>query len=1115
MEKNYMTQIDELRDAVIFTEEDAEEEKTILKNQLHGYIKENLEIKMQHDNLKDELDLKTKEVEKYQTLIESYQKTMNDSLTDYSSKSIQDQSTGPTDYVYVNKIEKLEYDKVIINNDLLQAKREISNLTLEKSCLEYKIKEIEGSFDERLDKLKTENIELEKKCNEMENKYTITARAKESNEKDLKYLKEVTKHNEDLKKVILESNTELQGLKDSYKRLNENYEEEVKANGKLEQEINQLRTQGDEKVSMRNKAVKELKEKLVEADRLNEQLREEIETEKQIYAEGVAKFKSINENLYNFEALNKVFLDKIDHVRGYMIKTNSEYLTNDLRDFNANNFDSNICIFIKTLSNEINRLKFDQEIKRQLDHQHATIMVSLQNENEFLKSLIYKKTQEHESLKTTIENLKKKEHELSQIADKAKINESQAFEEKIKELEERYTNTIECLEDEKEGLTCLAENLKNELLKKQEILGKINSESLEKDMLVETLQYEVDFISKVIYGIVGDIEERLSNHGEAIDLENEERIEVVLSYRVKQLTNVLENISNLYSLREKEVRVLTDEKKILETTIKLLENRQYSLQEKANTIESKEKEMKANNELLKKEISNNDLLKKEIAKLAKAKDGLDLGYKEELNGLNSKLTNAQKEISALKNKVAELTNEISDKDSQLDNIGGELSTRNQENEDLRKDIEIMTQQYRALENSEEMAEYETKAAKLLEILETTKNTYEERLEKLKIKHKSKLIELKEIQDQNAIEREDLEQRLLVLQGNEEQMTATINELSQKNAEIEEDLKSSIANFSTERTELEKRIAILTDKESQLTQQIDELNSLLVKQDKSAVVKQMSDKNHSLELELKESNNNLAIARNEKERLKTELESLRLQVDSNREIISRLLLGAKDIVRFNDNDLKTISIKDALNIINDVIERLRGDITRASQDGNGLFEKEKEILLSKLNERDVELLENKTKVSDLELLITTLQESYNEINKNYEYLMKNSKTAEKLNELQKKCKLLNEEKEMLSESKKLIVDSLTNEISDLKARIDELSANKEITRVEPAVQEGKYDLTVEQVSSGPVVPEVSPSKEVNMKATQSSSQQSKKNLGFFGSILAPIFLTDKDIENIQK
>jgi chromosome segregation ATPase len=747
MEKHYLIQLEELRDTIIFTEEDAEEEKNVLKNQLHCYIKENLEFKMQNENMKDESELKDKEIQKYQQLVENYQKALNENIASYTNgftlKEYESRNES-SEFVYVSKIEKLEYDKIIINNDLLQAKREISNLTLENTCLECKIKDLEIMFKGRLDNMKEENLILEKKLSEIENKYSFAIKNKESMLKDLVNLKEITKQNEDLKQVIFQTNKELQALKETSDNLEKNNEQLTKANNSLEKQYNSVKVKFNENDAYLNRIINELREKASQNINQLEEFKDEISSYKLIQGVNINKMNAMAEVNYNIEYSNRCLTEKVENIKIYMAQNNLEVVNKELVDLDINNFDNKICLIIRTLSNEITNLKFDIQIKQQMNLQQSNIISSLEMENEFLKSSSERKTQEFED---KICNLKFYINDLKRKIDEKLLNVKSGYKVQIQGIEANYQAAIEHLKEENEKLAHNLNSNQRDVNKYLDNIKSLNEENVELRFSAQGLRNDLDYFRKAINVVLNEVEAKLYYYGvEAGEdgVENKSP-EVVISYRLKQFINILDNLNNSIYLKDKEIQMLSEDNSRYEARLALLESKLNPLNEK---VASFEKKFNDSNKL-------NKELKSKVEALNNEKDKLT----KELNNNKIKYSDLLNQIKSYKDIITRHEKEITSKDDQLCNIYNDLNNLKKENENLRSEIEIKTQQYRVLENSEEITEYETKAAKLLEILETTKNTYECKLEKLKNEHQKKLFEFKEITD---LEKEELEKKIATL-----------------------------------------------------------------------------------------------------------------------------------------------------------------------------------------------------------------------------------------------------------------------------------------------------------------------------------------------------------------
>ncbi len=119
IENNYEIKVNELNETTKFYEENYQESTTLLKEKINSFINENLELKLNLDKIRDELQFKKKENEEYKELFEQYKKIINETAITKSENKIEYKNEN---LLLCSKIEKLESEKMILNNDILELK---------------------------------------------------------------------------------------------------------------------------------------------------------------------------------------------------------------------------------------------------------------------------------------------------------------------------------------------------------------------------------------------------------------------------------------------------------------------------------------------------------------------------------------------------------------------------------------------------------------------------------------------------------------------------------------------------------------------------------------------------------------------------------------------------------------------------------------------------------------------------------------------------------------------------------------------------------------------------------------------------------------------------------
>jgi len=143
----------------------------------------------------------------------------------------------------------------------------------------------------------------------------------------------------------------------------------------------------------------------------------------------------------------------------------------------------------------------------------------------------------------------------------------------------------------------------------------------------------------------------------------------------------------------------------------------------------------------------------------------------------------------------------------------------------------------------------------------------------------------------------------------------------------------------------------------------------------------------------------------------------------------------------------------------------------------------------LNDLNAKSSENQALIIQLREVINNESAKYQDLSNKYDSLLTSSKSVEKVNELQKKIQHLNEEKVILVQSHGLIVENMSKEIANLTEKLNEYRKEEINSSTENIIQ--NKETSTEQVKNPP-----------------------RNQLGFLSRIIAPIFLTDKDINSIQ-
>ena len=126
-EIEFETQITELKEMNQFTEETYNETTSVLQNKINNFIKENLELKSNTEKLNDEIEYHKKEVNEYKNLFEHYKKLFeenNNKIVTTPGEEDGKSSEANQNLMSSIIVEKLESEKMILNNDIIELKKE-------------------------------------------------------------------------------------------------------------------------------------------------------------------------------------------------------------------------------------------------------------------------------------------------------------------------------------------------------------------------------------------------------------------------------------------------------------------------------------------------------------------------------------------------------------------------------------------------------------------------------------------------------------------------------------------------------------------------------------------------------------------------------------------------------------------------------------------------------------------------------------------------------------------------------------------------------------------------------------------------------------------------------
>lgn len=330
MENYYIETIARLKDSMLFNDDIAQGEQEMLKKEIHKYIQENIEINSFNERISEELAYKVKEIEKYQDLVENYKKSIEESYSVNtvveSEKENSKSKDSISEYIFVDKIEKLEYDKLIINNILIEAKRELANLQLDRNILEAKLKSSEVFSKEEIDKLKSNLLTVENKYSKSEIDKNNFKSQNETLNKEINKLIEQVRHSDKLKTEINILNNQTREDKSLLEKLKiENKNLKINVN-QLNKEIMNKSKENESKEANQNKIINSLKKQIQEYKAETEKADSNILNKFEI------SIANLNSKLWESQLINNNLNSNLDVIKMYLKQ--SEIKFNDINDYN-------------------------------------------------------------------------------------------------------------------------------------------------------------------------------------------------------------------------------------------------------------------------------------------------------------------------------------------------------------------------------------------------------------------------------------------------------------------------------------------------------------------------------------------------------------------------------------------------------------------------------------------------------------------------------------------------------------------------------------------------------------------------------------------------------------
>jgi len=162
--EEYKQEIINIKQFSKFNEENYEEQIKLIKTQTTNFINENLQLKSSIDKLKMDITYKEKEIDKFKSIIQNYQKLLNDeNNTKILDNVLKEENNKENELIFESQIEKLKTDNLFILNDLKKEQAEHDNT---KVALEQ-YKENIILYEKKIKKKNIKIIKLKKQIKEL------------------------------------------------------------------------------------------------------------------------------------------------------------------------------------------------------------------------------------------------------------------------------------------------------------------------------------------------------------------------------------------------------------------------------------------------------------------------------------------------------------------------------------------------------------------------------------------------------------------------------------------------------------------------------------------------------------------------------------------------------------------------------------------------------------------------------------------------------------------------------------------------------------------------------------------------------------------------------------
>ena len=811
---------------------------------------------------------------------------------------------------YEKKIAELKKEINDLNKNLILHKKSSSDIS--SKLLEDNKKQLE-EWKIKLNKLTQENNELNKNLNLLrqnnsrlnndlkENKDEIT-RIKSSNEREINdkiagyeaQIELLNKELESKEKIINDSIT----INEKMNAKTQNKMEELKKIKTEKNILNDRINNYELKILQLNNEISE-KEKII-----NESLTEKEDTKLKI-AENEEKIK-------NLENLNKSQIKKINDLNNELKEKN---LKINLAEKNLNNVTNNNKKLLNELKNKNNNIKTTES--------------------------------ELETLNNTLNELNKANEQLSQKFDE--------MNEKYKTKQEEY------------------ETLNNKYKKANEELNTYKDNSMKLNIKINSINNEMKLLYKKNESLSNELNEKDKLFGENLG-KNEVNLKLIEDYKNKLNTLKKENLE----LNKNNILIIENNEK-LKTNIKLNSNEIEQLKNqiekefipKINNYEAKinllTKENKAKEKIINANSSASDRMNLNINKymdeIKNLKDENEQSNKEnqqlnkEINLLKIKLLDKEKETSKLKEEIKNInddnTNQKDEFSNEINILNSKLSNQQSSNDDYIKKIDELNSKIKNLQNeSNNLTEKNTELLNEVLSYKDQINSLNEANEKLKIENTSQQQALSKLTSLSKNDNETKKNALITVKELNKKITDYLLILNKKENEIK-NLKDENFKNKNEINELNNQIK----NQSNIVSQIEELKK---QQDKSISVN--SDTNTKLNL----LSYNCDEIGNVFNKFQTEIETIQTLINSNKTNnkmidltnLNKLMDEENEDLESNDTSMSSSFTKK--NLFNGK-QSLNLSISRNKNLAEKIKNKPMEICMNNINER---VTEAKTKFLSL-------------------------------------------------------------------------------------------------------------------------------------------------------